>query len=42
LYYFYNGIGGGLLYILFIIAEVGNLDKYLDVALVYFDNDKGG
>ena len=40
--YFYNGIGGWLLYILFIIAELGNLDKYLEVTLVYFDNDRGG
>ena len=33
---------GGLLYIIFIMAEVGNLDIYFGVNLVYFHNDKGG
>ena len=32
---------GGLLYIIFIMADVGNLDIYVGVTLVYFHNGKG-
>ena len=32
----------GLLYIIFIMAEVGNLDTCVGVTLVYFHNGKGG
>ena len=46
---FYNGISGeftwrlgGNFRLFFIMAEVGNLDIYFGVNLVYFHNDKGG
>ena len=48
LHYFYNGIGGQFTrrlegcFRFFIMEEVGNLDTYLGVTLVYFYNDIGG